>query len=54
MQYNSIRKYYSIKNLKGTSLLVQWLRLSVSAAGGTSSIPGWEIRFHMLHGQKVK
>ena len=25
----------------GTSLLVQWLRLSTSTAGGTGSIPGW-------------
>ena len=31
-----------IKNIQhGTSLAVQWLRLRVSNAGGTGSIPGW-------------
>ena len=26
---------------RGTSLAVQWLRLSISDAGGMGSIPGW-------------
>ena len=31
-----------IKKTKcGTSLVVQWLRLCASTAGGTGSIPGW-------------
>ena len=29
-----------IKNLPGTSLAVQWLRLCASNAGGAGSIPG--------------
>ena len=28
----------------GTSLVVQWLGLRASNAGGTGSIPGWETR----------
>ena len=32
----------------GTSLVVQWLRLSTPNAGGLGSIPGQETRFHML------
>ena len=29
------------KNKERTSLMVQWLRLSASTAGGMGSIPGW-------------
>ena len=32
----------------GTSLLVQWLRLSAPNAGGPGSIPGQGTRSHML------
>ena len=28
-------------------LVVQWLRLCASTAGGVGSSPGWELRFHM-------
>lgn len=33
-----------------------WLRLCISTADGTSSVPDWDIRSHMLwwHGQKRK
>ena len=31
----------SIKGGPGTSLVVQWLGLRVSTAGGLGSIPGW-------------
>ena len=34
----------------GTSLAVQWLRPCASTAGGTGSIPGWELRSCMPHG----
>ena len=30
-----------IKNFVGTSLVVQWLGLHASTAGGQGSIPGW-------------
>ena len=36
-----------------TSLGVQWLRLQAANAGDTSLNPGWAIRSHMLHGQKM-
>ena len=29
---------------------IQWLGLCTSTAGGTSSSPGQELRYHMLHG----
>ena len=32
---------------RGTSLVVQWLGLGTSTAGGTGSIPGW--RTNILH-----
>ena len=40
----------------GTFLLVQWLRLGISNAGGTGSIPGWgtKIPHTMQQGQKIK
>ena len=44
---------YTRKELKcnrGTSLVVQWLRLSASTTGGTCSNRGRELRSHMLHG----
>ena len=31
----------TFKTVNRTSLAVQWLKLCVSTAGGTSSIPGW-------------
>ena len=42
-----------IKSL-GTSLVVQWLGLQASSAGGSGSIPGWgpKIPHAMWHGQK--
>ena len=41
----------SLKRLNGTSLVVQWLRLCASNAGDMSSIPGWELRYHMLYSE---
>ena len=32
----------------GISLMVQWLGLHASTIGGLGSIPGWELRSHML------
>ena len=54
-QKSPLLHYISIikKNCPGTSLLVQWLRLCTSIAGGVRSIPGWESKIlhwsHMLH-----
>ena len=41
---------------RGTSLVVQWLILCFSNAGGTGSIPGWgtKIPHAMQHSQKKK
>ena len=37
-----------IKNiLRGTSLVIQWLRLHAPNAGGPGSIPGQGTRYHM-------
>ena len=36
------------KSQMGTSLVVYWLRLCASNAGGLHSIPCWGTRFHML------
>ena len=36
----------------GTSLVVQWLRLSPSKAEGTGSVPGEGLRSRMRRGQK--
>ena len=36
-----VRKHFTRKEILGTSLAVQWLRLRDSSAGGTGSIPGW-------------
>ena len=33
---------------KGTSLVVQWVRLHAPNAGGTGSIRGWRTGSHML------
>ena len=33
---------------KNASLVVQWLRLCTSGAGGRGSIPGWGTRSHLL------
>ena len=40
--------------LEGNSLVVQWLGLHTSTAGGTGSIPSWEVRFYMLHSAAEK
>ena len=37
-QYLSV---FFIKRFPGNSLVVQWLRLSASTAGGAGLIPGW-------------
>jgi len=36
----SIEKNFN-NEARGPSLVVQWLRLHMSTAGGTGSIPGW-------------
>ena len=47
-----MKKYSKINEIKmkttGTSLVVQWLRLSAPNAGGLGSISDWGTRFHML------
>ena len=44
------------KDVVGTSLAVQWLRVCISTAGGTGSILGWgmKILHAVRHGQKKK
>ena len=44
-----------LKNELGTSLVVQWLTLCSSTAGGASSVPGWwtHILHDLWHGHKV-
>ena len=46
--------YKLSKNLKtGTSLVVQWLRLHASTAGGMGSIPGWRTKIpHVTWGSQ--
>ena len=41
---------------RGTSLVVQWLRLHGSYAEGGGSVPGWgtKIPHGVWHGQKIK
>ena len=41
---------------KRASVVVQWLRLCASHAGGAGSIPGWGTKIpHAVHfGQKIK
>jgi len=43
--YNGI--LFSFRKEGMTLLVVQWLRLCASTAGGMGSSPGWELRFHM-------
>ena len=45
-----------LKWITGTSLVVQWLRLYSSNAGGPGLIPGWGIKilYTVHHGQKNK
>ena len=43
-----ITEFFIIKRSSGTSLVVQWLRLWFPKSGNQGSIPGWEIRSHML------
>ena len=40
--------------LSGTSLVVQWLGLWASTAGGMGSIPFRELRSHKLHGERKR
>ena len=52
---NKCQLYFSLKEKeKGTNLVVQWLRLHTSAAGGMDSIPDLETKIPhaMLHSQK--
>ena len=39
LSVHNLEANYFIKNIRGTSLAVQWLRLCVSNAGGVGSIP---------------
>ena len=39
--------YMPFNLLLGTSLVVQWLRVCISHAGITGSIPGWGIKIPM-------
>ena len=44
-----------LKNMiVGTSLVVQWLRLCTSTAGGAGSTPGWGTKILMLCGAAKK
>ena len=36
------------KEIRGTFLVVEWLRLCTSKAGGPGSTPGQGTRFHVL------
>ena len=45
---------YDQKYLSGISLAVQWLRLHASNAGTVGSIPGQELRSHLLQEEKKK
>ena len=52
LQHNSshltgIKKIF-LKELNGTSLVVQWQRLCTLNVAGLGSIPGWGTRPHML------
>ena len=40
--------------MSGASLVVQWLRLHTSNAGGVGRSLVWELGSHMLGGQKTK
>lgn len=40
--------YHIYLYMTGSSLMIQWLSLQASTAGGTDSIPGWGIRICML------
>ena len=48
--------YKLSKNLKtGTSLVIQWLRLHASTAGGMASVPGWRTKIpHVTWGSQKK
>ena len=48
----SEQKHFLIKINKGTSLVVQWLRLCTSTARGTGLIPGQETK--ILHAGQPK
>ena len=53
---NEILKLKKKKKELGNSLVVQWLGLHASTAGGIGSIPGWETNnLHATrHGKKRK
>ena len=42
------KRYISLSDCLGTSVVVQWLRLRVPSAGGQRSIPVQGTRSHML------
>ena len=54
--HQTLRDSWKEENFRGTSLVVQWLRLHASTAGGVSSVPGWETKIlHAAwHSQKKK
>ena len=45
-----------LKNILGTSLVIQWLIFHISTVGGTGSIPGWRTKILPAAqcGQKMK
>ena len=45
------RRFLSCQELGGISLVVQWLGLYASSAGGTGSISGMELTSHMPSSQ---
>ena len=52
LKYSQVHRYfesnvYFLKNLPGTSLVVQWLGLCASSVGGLGLIPGQGTRSHM-------
>ena len=49
-----LRQFKKKQTGLGTSLMVQWLRLQTSTAGGMDSIPGWgtKILYAVQHSQK--
>ena len=55
LSVHNLEANYFIKNIRGTSLAVQWLRLCASNAGGVGSIPGAGTKIpHALRPKKEK
>ena len=52
----SLGIWWEVEELRGTSLVVQWLRLCTSSSGGMGSIPGWTAKIlnAKQHSQKKK